>query len=77
MELEAVTRPGEEHLSSPLEDDDLAAIRNRGRSFRPLGRIDDAEVDRIILLNFGLPLGALALVGLTFWARRRTRRPLI
>ncbi|MCB9831264.1 MAG: Gldg family protein [Planctomycetes bacterium] len=60
-----------------LEDDDLAAIRNRGRSFRPIERLEEGAQNRTMLLNFVLPLVGLAALGGTLYWRRRLRRPLI
>ncbi|MEZ6195657.1 MAG: Gldg family protein [Planctomycetota bacterium] len=60
-----------------LEDDDLVQIRNRGRSFRPLARLDDDERTRVQYLNFALPLLLLALVGIGAFAARAARRPIV
>lgn len=54
-----------------LEDDDLSSIRNRGRTFRKLGRIDDGEKDQAILANFLVPIGLLGLMGLGLLATRK------
>ncbi len=56
-----------------LEDDDLARIRNRGRQFRGLVRLDDKDKDRIILANLLIPIALLALLGLGLFTVRRLR----
>ncbi|MEE9394990.1 MAG: Gldg family protein [Planctomycetota bacterium] len=57
-----------------LEDDDLIRIRNRGRSYRPLERLEDGEAERIQLWNFLVPIGLLALIGIVTVIQRRQRK---
>ncbi len=60
-----------------LQDEDLQAIRNRGRSYRPLKPIEEATKKSIIFWNFTGPLILLVLLGLGLMAARANRRPMM
>ncbi len=60
-----------------LQDEDLQAIRNRGRSYRPLQPVEESTKKSIIFWNFAAPLILLVLLGLGLMAARANRRPMI
>ncbi len=60
-----------------LLDDDLIRIRSRGRSYRPLEKLDEEEIDSITLMNFTLPLGGVLLMGILVLFRRSKKQSLI
>lgn len=60
-----------------LEDDDLAGIRGRGRTHRPLRRLEEGEQATFRTWNVLIPLLTLAAFGVALFAVRKNRRPLI
>ncbi|GIX07649.1 MAG: hypothetical protein KatS3mg115_2052 [Candidatus Poribacteria bacterium] len=59
-----------------VEDLDLLTIRSRGTSARLLRPLEEAEQRRYELLNYAIALLALVGVGLIWYWRRRTEKPL-
>ena len=60
-----------------LEDDDLARIRHRGRTFRPLERFEDGDTTKITTWNMVIPLLLVAGLGLAAFLTRSNRKSLI
>lgn len=57
-----------------LEDEDLISIRGRGRSFRPIQRLEPSTVSRIQWANFALPLLLVGALGTFVFMTRANRK---
>ena len=60
-----------------MEDDDLITIRNRGRTYRPLERLDEDDQALYMYWSFALPILVTAALGIALLLVRTNRRPLV
>lgn len=60
-----------------MEDDELLTIRNRGRSFRPLEKVEPSRASWIIGGNCALPISLIIGLGVGVYLTRKNRRPVI
>lgn len=60
-----------------LLDDDLIRIRSRGRSFRPLEKLEEESINTITFMNFSIPLASVLLLGIVVFLRRSRRKSLV